>query len=96
MAAIAQQARVLHYEQMRSTITVRLSEDLAEWLENAASQAGVSQGRIIRDQLQKARELEDRPFLRLAGKISGPTDLSLRKGFSTAKASSTSQPNGRK
>ena len=67
---------------MRNAITVRLPEELAEWLESAAAKAGVSQGSIIRDQLEKARTLEDRPFLRLAGKISADPRLSLRKGFS--------------
>jgi predicted transcriptional regulator len=68
--------------QMGNTITVRLSEDLAEWLEDTAIKTGVSQGRIIRDQLEKARTVEERPFLRLAGRISGPSRLSERKGFS--------------
>lgn len=67
---------------MRNTLTVRLPEDLAEWLDNTAQKTGVSQGKIIRDQLEKARTGEERPFLRLAGKVSGPADLSSRKGFS--------------
>jgi predicted DNA-binding protein len=67
---------------MRNTITVRLPEELAEWLETAAARTGVSQGKIIREQLEKARDKEERPFLRLAGKIAGPADLSSRKGFS--------------
>jgi predicted DNA-binding protein len=67
---------------MRSTITVRLPDELAEWLEATATQTGVSQGKIIREQLEKARGKEERPFLRLAGKVSGPADLSSRRGFS--------------
>lgn len=66
---------------MGNTISVRLPDDLAEWLTTTAARTGVSQGKIIRQQLEKARELEDRPFLRLAGKIAGPADLSSRKGF---------------
>jgi hypothetical protein len=66
---------------MRNTITVRLPDDLAEWLETTAVKSGVSQGKIIRDQLEKARTIEERPFLRLAGRISAPSDLSTRKGF---------------
>lgn len=73
---------VLHLAQMRNTISVRLPEHLAEWLKSSAAKAGVSQGRVIREQLEKARGAEARPFLRLAGKISGPSDLSSRKGFS--------------
>jgi predicted transcriptional regulator len=68
---------------MSQTITVRLTKDLAEWLEETAARTGVSQGRIIRDQLQSARAAHStRPFLRLAGAIRGPKDLSRRKGFS--------------
>jgi predicted DNA-binding protein len=68
---------------MRNAITVRLPGELAEWLENRAARAGVSQGKIIREQLEKARGAEERPFLRLAGKVAGPADLSSRRGFST-------------
>ena len=73
---------VLHSGQMRNAITVRLPEDLAEWLETMAARTGVSQGRIIREQLEKARETGERPFMRLAGRVAGPSDLSSRKGFS--------------
>lgn len=73
---------VLHSRQMSNTITVRLTEDLAKWLEDAAAQAGVSQGSIIRAELEKARSRQERPFLRLAGRMAGAADLPLRKGFS--------------
>jgi hypothetical protein len=73
---------VLQFKQMSNTITVRLPEDLAQWLDAASRKAGVPRGRIIRDQLQLARKREKRPFLRLAGSIDGPPDLSSRKGFS--------------
>ena len=66
---------------MSNTITVRLSDDLAEWLEATAAKTGVSQGSIIREQLEKARAHESQTFLRLAGKVSGPASLSTRKGF---------------
>lgn len=73
----------IHFCQMSHTITVRLSPELAEWLEEAAARSGVSQGKIVRDQLEKARSAAgERPFMRLAGAISGPRDLSTRKGFS--------------
>jgi hypothetical protein len=68
---------------MGHTITVRLTEELAAWLEAAAAQSGVSQGKLVRDQLEKARASgEAQGFLRLAGAVSGPEDLSRRKGFS--------------
>ena len=67
---------------MGNTITVRLSKELAEWLEAAASKTGVAQGKIIRDQLEKAKAGDSsRPYMRLAGAVRGPKDLSRRKGF---------------
>ena len=68
---------------MSHTITVRLTKELAEWLEQNAVETGVSQGKIIRDHLERARAAAShRPFMRLAGAIRGPRDLSTRKGFS--------------
>jgi hypothetical protein len=75
-------APVLHSEQMSSTITVRVPEDLAEWLNDASRRTGVPKGRIIREELERARNSPKRPFLRLAGAVAGPADLSTRKGFS--------------
>lgn len=80
----SRKAYVLQFQQMSNTITVRLPEDLAEWLDAASRKAGVPRGRIVRDQLQLARKQEKRPFLRLAGSVDGPRDLSTRKGFSRA------------
>jgi hypothetical protein len=39
-------------------------------------------GRIIREDLEKARKAGSKPFLRLAGTVDGPANLSARKGFS--------------
>ncbi len=67
---------------MGQTITVRLTKDLAEWLEQAAAEAGVSQGKLVRDQLERAREAAStQTFMRLAGVVRGPRELSTRKGF---------------
>jgi len=67
---------------MSNTITVRLPEDLAQWLELAARKAGLPKGRIVQEELERARNSANRPFLRLAGAIDGPSGLSMRKGFS--------------
>ncbi len=68
---------------MSHTITVRLPRELASWLEQVAQRTGVSQGQIIREQLEKAKAGDGlQPFMRLAGSIQGPKDLSQRKGFS--------------
>ena len=67
---------------MSHTITVRLTPELAAWLKHASTTTGVPQGEIIREQLEKAREnAENRSFMQLAGTVSGPSDLSIRKGF---------------
>jgi len=68
---------------MGQTITVRLTKELASWLEQIAARIGVSQGRIIRDQLEKAKaSASSQAYMRLAGAVRGPKDLSSRKGFS--------------
>jgi predicted transcriptional regulator len=67
---------------MSHTITIRLSKDLAEWLARVAAKMGVAQGKIVRDQLEKAKASDgDRPYMRLAGTVRGAKDLSTRKGF---------------
>ena len=69
--------------QMSKTITVRLPEDLAIWLEETASRSGTPRGRIIRDALETVRAGRGRrPSLRLVGSVHGPRDLSTRKGYS--------------
>lgn len=68
---------------MSQTITVRLTPELAAWLEEVAEQTGVSQGKIVRDALERARaKAATQAFMRLAGAVRGPRDLSTRKGFS--------------
>ena len=68
---------------MGQTITVRLTKELADWLEETAAETGVSQGKLVRDQLERARAAAaSQAFMRLAGAVRGPKDLSARKGFS--------------
>jgi len=74
---------VLHYCRMSHTLTIRLTDELLKWLKDTSRRTGVPVGRIIREQLEAARESGGKQkFLRLAGAIDGPRDLSLRKGFS--------------
>jgi predicted transcriptional regulator len=68
---------------MGHTITVRLTSDLARWLEETAARTGITQGQLIREQIEKAKAAgANRAFMRLAGSVRGPRDLSRRKGFS--------------
>jgi hypothetical protein len=74
---------VLQYCRMRHTLTIRLDSDLAAWLEDESTKTGVSQGKIVREQLEKAKAgRAAQPFMRLAGAVRRPRDLSRRKGFS--------------
>jgi len=73
---------VLRLCHMSKTVTIRLTKDLASWLEQASKQSGIPKGRIVREQLEKAREGGKEPsFMRLAGSVRGARDLSSRKGF---------------
>jgi hypothetical protein len=69
---------------MSHTISIRLNKELAEWLAETAKRTGVPQGKLVRDQLEKAKASGgSRSYMRLAGSIRGlPRDLSQRKGFS--------------
>ena len=69
---------------MSETLTIRLNKELSAWLEETASRTGMSQGQIVRNQLEKAKTNQTgKPFMRLAGIMRGPKDLSQRKGYST-------------
>jgi hypothetical protein len=73
---------VLRLCHMSKTVTIRLTKDLASWLEQASKQSGIPKGRIVREQLEKAREGGKEPsFMRLAGSVRGARDLSSRRGF---------------
>ena len=68
---------------MSTTLSVRLGEDLARWVEEQARATGRSQGSLVKEALEKARQGErGKPFMKLAGSVDGPKDLSRRKGFS--------------
>lgn len=68
---------------MGHTLTIRLDDELAAWLDAQASKTGESRGKIVRDQLLKARRVAAaQSFMRLAGAVRGDKNLSSRKGFS--------------
>ena len=72
----------IHFCHMSSTVTVRLPQDLADWLRENARRRGLSQSQIINDHLEKARNgAPTRAFMSLAGTVDGPKDLFQRKGF---------------
>jgi len=74
---------VCYNNDMGNTITIRLPEELAEWLKSTARKTGVPVGRLVREELERAkRENGTKSYMRLSGSIDGPPDLSSRKGFS--------------
>ena len=73
---------MLHCKQMSNTLTIRLPEDLARWLEETSRRSGIPRGRIVKMEVERAQKESSRAFMRLAGAIDGPPDLSSRKGFS--------------
>ena len=74
---------MLHLCRMSNTLTIRLPEDLREWLEETSRKTGLPVGQIVRLRLEEARQNGKQRFMRYAGAIKGgPSDLSSRKGFS--------------
>jgi len=67
--------------QMRDTFTIRLGDDLLGWLKALSEKTGMPIGRIIREQLEHARNGKRKSFMKHAGAVGGAPDLSLRKGF---------------
>lgn len=69
---------------MSNTITIRVPRSLSIWLHGKAARSGMSQGQIVREQLEHLRRTDKgaKKFMRLAGAVRGARDLSTRKGFS--------------
>ena len=67
---------------MGHTLSIRLTAEQAAWLKATSRKTGVAQGKLVREQIDRARTSVEPSFMRLAGSISGPRDLSTRKGFS--------------
>lgn len=69
---------------MNNTITIRLPDDLDQWLEKESKRTGLPKGRIVREQLELSRTRKARqPFLDLAGSVEGTPGLSRKRGFSS-------------
>ncbi len=67
---------------MSHSITVRLPEELDQWLEEESRLTGLPKGQIVREQLELSRTRKARqPFLDLAGSVEGSPDLSCKRGF---------------
>jgi len=74
---------VLQYSHMSHTLTIRLTDELLSWLKETSRRTGVPMGKLVRDQLESARSSGgNQRYLRHIGAVSGPPDLSSRKGYS--------------
>ncbi len=69
---------------MSHTLTIRLTQELLDWLKETSRRTGIPVGRIVRDQLEIARANGGKQrFLRHLGSIrGGDPNASSRKGFS--------------
>ncbi len=67
---------------MSNTLTIRLPEELLERLRAKARRTGLPMGRVVRQSLEKALENDEPAWMKYAGTLSGPKDLSSRKGYS--------------
>jgi len=74
-------ASVLHSEQMSKQLRSG-TRGFAEWLNDAARRTGVPKGRIVREELEKARISQKRPSFAWLVRLQDRQDLSTRKGFS--------------
>lgn len=68
--------------QMRTTLSIRLPDELDQWLEEESRRTGLPKGVIVRQHLEASRTRKAcQPFLDLAGSVEGKPGLSRKKGF---------------
>ena len=79
--ALDKTRNVVHSWRMSTTLSIRLPDDLARWVEDQAKATGRSRGSLVKEAIERARQAKTKPFMSLAGALDGPTDLSERKGF---------------
>jgi predicted DNA-binding protein len=68
---------------MSNTLTVRLPDDLLKRLREKSRRTGLPMGQIARESLETTLDNEKEPvWMKYAGTMTGPRNLSLRKGYS--------------
>jgi predicted transcriptional regulator len=68
---------------MSNTLTIRLPDELLERLREESRRTGLPVGRVVRQSLESALDKTKTPaWMKYAGTINGPKDLSSRKGYS--------------
>jgi hypothetical protein len=71
---------------MGDTLTIRLSDELADALRREARQAGIPRGELVRQAIvEKLEKREALPVMsRYFGSMRGPADLSTNKAYRRA------------
>jgi hypothetical protein len=71
---------------MSCGLKIGATDQLEIWLRETSRRTGVSVGQVVRQQLERAKaEAARHQFLRFAGKVDAPPNLSSRKGFCKAR-----------
>lgn len=74
---------VLQLRHMSNTLTVRLPQELLDRLREKSRRTGLPVGRVVRQAIEATLDQENEPaWMKYAGTMSGPKDLSSRKGYS--------------
>ena len=75
-------ALVLQCRHMGNTLTIRLPQELLERLREKSRRAGLPVGRIVRQAVENSLQQDEPAWMKYAGTMSGPKNLSSRKGYS--------------
>jgi hypothetical protein len=70
---------------MGNTLSIRLPQELLDRLRQVSRRTGLTVGRIVRQAVEtnlSEKHGEEKPWMKYAGTVDGPPDLSSRKGFS--------------
>ena len=66
---------------MTQSLTIKVTKPIARWLKRAAMENGVAAEEFAAHELARAKLYAEKPFMRMAGILNGPADLSSREGF---------------
>jgi hypothetical protein len=68
---------------MSNTLTIRLPDELLQRLREKSRRTGLPMGQIARESLETTLgDAKEPVWMKYAGTINGPRDLSSRKGYS--------------
>ena len=67
---------------MSNTISIRLPEELLKRLRDKSRRTGLPVNRVVRQAVENDLRHDEPPWMKYAGTLSGPKDLSSRKGYS--------------